>query len=171
METKEMTKEEVFAYLKERKIICYGIEEAHWVQEKLFELGCKNLSDNSTNIRDAYLFYINEDLQIVVGYDFSTWVENRCKAIEVSEVMSIELKEEKPKFDPKTLEDFQKVLYRSSSVDWWRLGFFEYYNEKLENKFWIIGQDVQPYEQCVPYNEDTKYLVGTTEDAPEFYRI
>lgn len=80
-------------------------------------------------------------------------------------------KEEKPRFDPKTLEDFQKVLYRSSSVDWWRLGFFEYYNEKQENKFWVVGQDVQPYEQCVPYNEETKSLVGTTEEVPEFYRI
>ena len=23
---------------------------------------------------------------------------------------------------------------------------------------------------CIPYNEDTKHLVGTTEEAPEYYR-
>jgi aspartate oxidase len=45
------------------------------------------------------------------------------------------------------------------------------YNEMQNRKFWIIGNDVQPYEQCVPYNEETKHLKGTTEKAPEFYRI
>jgi hypothetical protein len=75
------------------------------------------------------------------------------------------------KFDPHTLQDFQKVLYRSSNADWWRLGFFDTYNEMQNKKFWIIGKDVQPYEQCVPYNEETKHLKGTTEKAPEFYRI
>ena len=23
---------------------------------------------------------------------------------------------------------------------------------------------------CIPYNDDTKYLVGTNEEAPEYYR-
>ena len=23
---------------------------------------------------------------------------------------------------------------------------------------------------CIPYNDDTKYLAGTTGEAPEFYR-
>ena len=26
------------------------------------------------------------------------------------------------------------------------------------------------YKYCVPYNDDTKHLVGTTEEAPEYYR-
>ena len=26
------------------------------------------------------------------------------------------------------------------------------------------------YKYCIPYNDDTKHLVGTTEEAPEFYR-
>lgn len=25
-------------------------------------------------------------------------------------------------------------------------------------------------DMVIPYNEDTKHLVGTTEEAPEFYR-
>lgn len=26
------------------------------------------------------------------------------------------------------------------------------------------------YDYCIPYNEDTKHLVGKSEDAPVFYR-
>ena len=26
------------------------------------------------------------------------------------------------------------------------------------------------YKYCIPYNDDTKHLVGTTKEAPEFYR-
>ena len=26
------------------------------------------------------------------------------------------------------------------------------------------------YGQCIPYNDDTKHLVGTNEEAPEYYR-
>ena len=26
------------------------------------------------------------------------------------------------------------------------------------------------YRHCIPYNDETKHLVGTTEEAPEFYR-
>lgn len=112
---------------------------------------------------NLFLYDIMEKYKVNIMEDLKEEIKRRETALG-------QLKEEKPKFDPKTLEDFQKVLYRSSSADWWRLGFFEYYNEELENKFWVVGQDVQPYGQCVPYNEETKSLVGTTEEAPEFYR-
>ena len=26
------------------------------------------------------------------------------------------------------------------------------------------------YYQCIPYNEETKHLIGTTEDCPEYYK-
>ena len=26
------------------------------------------------------------------------------------------------------------------------------------------------YQYCIPYNDETKHLVGTTEEAPEYYR-
>lgn len=136
------------------------------MQEKLFELGCKNLSDNSTKVRDAYLFYINEDLQIVVGVDFSRWVDNRNKAIEVSEVMAIQIKEEeKPRFDPKSLQAYDKVLTRCNEQDIWRCNLFSH---RQEDNY---GCTAGCYSMCIPYNEETKYLIGTANEAPEFYRI
>ena len=26
------------------------------------------------------------------------------------------------------------------------------------------------YKMCIPYNDETKHLVGTNEEAPEYYR-
>lgn len=173
METKEMKKEmtqqEVLEYLNDTKILCTSKEESEKVQEKLFELGLKWKTAEKRIVFFAFLFIII-DKKIQFTDSMEWWVKSNQKQIEPSEILEIQLKEEKPKFDPKTLQDFQKVLYRSSNADWWRLGFFDTYNETQDNKFWIIGKDVQPYEQCVPYNEETEHLKGTSEEAPEFYR-
>lgn len=170
-ETKLMTKEEVFAYLASTKILCTRTEETVKVQKKLFELGI-NWTYDGKNIReDKYLLFINKKQELQHCSDIEFWMNDVNKRIEPSEILAIKIKEEKPRFDPRTLQDFQKVLYRSSNADWWRLGFFEYYNESQNNKFWIIGQDVQPYEQCVPYNEETAFLKSKILDAPEFYKI
>jgi hypothetical protein len=71
------------------------------------------------------------------------------------------------KFDPKTLEHFNKVLVRQYDVSAWCTDFYSYYDEV--NDYAVCTGDVH-YDYCIPYNEDTKHLVGKTEDAPEFYR-
>ena len=74
----------------------------------------------------------------------------------------------KEKFDPKTLQPFDKVLIKRYSVeDKWTCNIFSFYNEGVGYDFACLD-DV--YEICIPYNDDTKYLVGTTEEAPEYYR-
>ena len=71
----------------------------------------------------------------------------------------------KNKFDPNTLQPFDKVLVRKYSVSDWQCGFFSH--PHFENQY-FVGND--GYEFCIPYNDDTKHLVGTTEEAPEYYR-
>lgn len=71
----------------------------------------------------------------------------------------------KEKFDPKTFNPFDKVLVRNYSVSDWQCGFFSH--PHFENQY-FVGND--GYEFCIPYNDDTKHLVGTTEEAPEYYR-
>ena len=74
----------------------------------------------------------------------------------------------KPKFDPKTLQPFDRVLIRDYSRNKWACNFFSYIeNETDEFKFSAIDCD---YRFCIPYNEETKHLVGTTDEAPEYYR-
>ena len=76
----------------------------------------------------------------------------------------------KPKFDPKTLKAFDRVLARvdESNACYW---FADFVSEPAaENKLTIclMGCDYPP--MIIPYNDETKHLVGTSDEAPEFYR-
>lgn len=74
----------------------------------------------------------------------------------------------KGKFDPKTLKPFDKVLVkRSGKEDSWTCNIFSSYSEGTGYDFECLD-DV--YENCIPYNDETKHLVGTSEEVPEYYR-
>ena len=101
---------------------------------------------------------------------------------------------DKPKaerFDPKTLYPFDKVLVRDEDCYWtaalfsnisngvhgkvlvrdintsdWYVDFFSNFNNQGEfictsGCHWVMG---------IPYNEDTKHLVGTSKDCPKYYK-
>ena len=77
-------------------------------------------------------------------------------------------KPKKPKFDPKTLQPFDKVLVRNYDSDNWKVQLFSYIIEgKRRYPYFCINN---PYTCCIPYNDDTKHLAGTKDKAPEFYR-
>ena len=76
-------------------------------------------------------------------------------------------KPKKPKFDPKTLKPFDKVLVRDKDCENWNCGFFSHKDASCIYHYRCISA---PYIYCIPYNDDTKHLVGTSEEAPEFYR-
>ena len=73
----------------------------------------------------------------------------------------------KEKFDPKTLNPFDKVLVRKFKTIKWRCEHFSHFDGGNYNP--CIASCCS-YTFCVPYNDDTKHLVGTTEEAPEYYR-
>lgn len=74
----------------------------------------------------------------------------------------------RPKFDPKTLKTFDKVLVRDSNLMTWECKLFSYIKQDEENYPYVCMYRL--YKHCIPYNEDTCHLVGTTDEAPEFYR-
>lgn len=76
-------------------------------------------------------------------------------------------KVKKPKFDPKILRPFDKVLIRDRGVECWRCALYSHTEEQRKYKYVTTKS---PYRQCIPYNDDTEHLVGTTKEAPEFYR-
>ena len=76
------------------------------------------------------------------------------------------VKSNKPKFDPKTLQPFDKVLARDMVNGQWRCTF---YSHERKDIYKYVTTDYT-YKYCIPYNDDTKHLVGTTDEAPEFYR-
>lgn len=73
----------------------------------------------------------------------------------------------KPKFDPKTLQPFDKVLVRSEKWHSWGCELFSYMSKNADYPCVAIRIS---YPYCIPYNNETKHLVGTTEEAPEYYR-
>ena len=69
------------------------------------------------------------------------------------------------KFDPKILQPFDKLLVRPHSCAHWRPDFYAF---KINATVRTIGGCDS--RMCIPYNDDTKYLVGTTQDCPKYYK-
>ena len=74
----------------------------------------------------------------------------------------------KERFDPKTLKPFDKVLVRDECYERWRCEFYSYLHDDNGDYPYIVINDA--YKHCIPYNDDTKHLLGTTKEAPEYYR-
>ena len=72
-----------------------------------------------------------------------------------------------PKFDPNTLLPYDRVLVRDKHYNRWRCSFYSHVKENSTYKYAVSGF---AYAYCIPYNEDTKHLVGTKDEAPEYYR-
>ena len=75
------------------------------------------------------------------------------------------------KFNPKTLKPFDRVLARidgGNAYCW----FADFVSTPTIEKYDLLpcimsNKDVN---MIIPYNDDTKHLVGTTDEAPEYYR-
>ena len=76
---------------------------------------------------------------------------------------------DKPKterFDPKTFQPFDKVLGRDTNDNCWIALFFGHIGKGSHRA--VCGYF--SWTQCIPYNEETKHLVGTSDDCPEYYK-
>ena len=73
----------------------------------------------------------------------------------------------KDKFDPKTLKPFDRVLGRDCDNRIWKCNLFSHITEQDSFLYKCVGN---AYIYCIPYNEETKHLVGTNNEAPEYYR-
>ena len=73
------------------------------------------------------------------------------------------------RFDPKTLKPFDKVLVRDSYAHKWSCALYSHTIEEGDSSYRYITEN-SAYEYCIPYNDDTKYLLGTRGEAPEYYK-
>ena len=77
----------------------------------------------------------------------------------------------KDRFDPKTLQPFDKVLIRRSSENYnvWFPDFVSDPPNGTNNKTlcMCVMEDIA---MVIPYNDETKHLLGTSDEAPEYYR-
>ena len=72
----------------------------------------------------------------------------------------------KEEFDPQTLQQYDKVIGRDSNDDIWECSLFSHIREHESFPYRCVGNS---FVYCIPYNDETKHLVGTTDEAPEYY--
>lgn len=80
-------------------------------------------------------------------------------------------KPKKLKFDPKTLQPFDKVLVRTGTKRFhvWLPDLISIPPNDADETILCMTIDTDII-MAIPYNEETKSLVGTNKEAPEFYR-
>ena len=134
---------------------------------------------------------IDEERQMIIVETIEghfTWEINADGTISIDEVTSPEImlyptREQrdwskftapwykKEKFNPKTLKPFDKVLSRYDG-GCWSANLFSHIEEE-NNKYhgtcsFVCNGSLVKF--CIPYNDGTKHLVGTKDEAPDFYR-
>ena len=83
----------------------------------------------------------------------------------------VKYEKKKERFDPKTLKPFDKVLSKYDG-GCWSANLFSHIEEE-DNEYYSTCSFVcngSLVKFCIPYNDDTKHLVGTKKEAPEYYR-
>lgn len=75
-------------------------------------------------------------------------------------------KSKNEKFDPKTLKAFDKVLVINNAI--WHCAIFSHIRNAKSRHIYVCHG--MYFKCCIPYNEETKHLVGTGDKAPEYYR-
>ena len=136
------------------KVIFSGIDE----NSLKYPIDCTDCKGSCTSFtKEGYLYKMYPDAECVLfpSKDQRDWSNFTAPWYK------------KEKFDPKTLKPFDKVLVMDDESCKWRANFYSHEGESMAYPFRCIGKT---YTYCIPYNDDTKHLVGTTDEAPEYYR-
>lgn len=138
------------------KVIFSGIDE----NSLNYPIDCTDYKGSCTSFtKEGYLYKMYPDAECVLfpSKDQRDWSKFTAPWYK------------KEKFDPKSLQPFDKVLVRDFKNDIWKIDFYSC-NKRAGREY--------PYEcvrsiysrYCIPYNEDTKRLVGTANEPPEYYK-
>ena len=136
-----------------------------------------------TFLGDVIFQYIEED-RIIIKNSYDSWSllkdgafnpEGECVLFpsrEQRDWSKFKRFWDKPKvekFDINTLQPFDKILTRDKVNDNWNCAIFSHIDNS--HSFYPIITVGNSYNNwCIPYNDETKHLVGTTEDCPEYYK-
>ena len=69
-------------------------------------------------------------------------------------------------YQEEILKAFDKILIKVTNSKW-RVSLFSHCDYNYVYPYVCIDGI---YKYCIPYNDDTKHLVGTEDEAPEYYR-
>lgn len=135
----------------------YGVCSLYSVNDKFVTVdyvGTVNIICNETFFPNGAISELGDECLLFPSKDNRDWSTFKPK------------KERKECFDPAMFKPYNKVLVRNSHDGIWMNNIFSY---KTEDKLYkCIGGGFWNY--CIPYNKNTKHLVGTTDEAPEYYK-
>lgn len=103
----------------------------------------------------GYRFSYSEECLIFPSRENRDWDNWECPKPKVE------------RFDPKTLQPFDKILARDQDNTDWYCDFFACLRRRAPYPVVTVSN---LWRCCVPYNEDTKHLIDTSDEAPEYYR-
>lgn len=107
----------------------------------------------------GYYFKMNKNGECTLwpSKDHRAWDDEALR------ILGIEKKPE----TPFNLQPFDRVLVRDSCNEKWRAEFFSHIDDEPYLPYACVGCQ---WKYCIPYNDETKHLVGTTQAPPEKYR-
>lgn len=73
-------------------------------------------------------------------------------------------KQKVERFDVNTLHPFDKILARDNQDDLWSIELFSHKTGNIVKGFYSA------WCCAIPFNENTKHLIGTREDCPDYYK-
>lgn len=131
----------------------YGVCSLYSVDDKFVTVdyvGTVNIICNETFFPNGAISELGDECLLFPSKDNRDWSTFKVK---------------RKRFDPKTLKPFDKVLVRNGDDVEWVCALFSFYDEHSE-----YAVATEYFSQCVPYNDETAHLVGTTDEAPEYYK-
>ena len=123
-----------------------------------------NLNINSQPL----IVSLTEDGRSVYGYDGECTLFPSKTQRDWSKFVRFWDKPKIEKFDVNTLQPFDKIIVRNRKDRVWTCDILSYISNTIGYLPIIAIGDC--YRWCVPYNDETKHLVGTREDCPEYYK-
>ena len=130
---------------------------------------CNNLYQIVVTKEDKYYYFTSEGVFIIERIKYNL---GECCLFPSREIRDwdkfIAPCIKKDRFNPKTLKPFDRVIARSTLKSKWRCTFFSHLTDEGSILKCITSDYSYPF--CIPYNDETKHLAGTTEEAPDYYR-
>ena len=113
----------------------------------------RHKENNRGNVYKIHRVY--DDLYVIDDFAGGIYIKNQDQYELVSN-----------KFDPKILKPFDRVIVKPDNGNW----HCSILSHREDNNIYYRMVDGYGYSRIIPYNDDTKHIVGTNEEVPEFYK-
>lgn len=132
------------------EVVFEGIDDS-----EVYSISTYDSCDRPVAFTDEGFYYANKDAECILfpSKDQRDW--SKFEALWY-------------KFDPKSLKPFDKVLVRDSSSVCWRCSIFSHI--ETDKHLFPYAVSGGYYSCCIPYNDDTKHLVGTKDEPSNYYK-